>query len=288
MKKNLCSMLLAILTISASAVVFTACSDDDDVNDIKNESGSKIQKITVNGVSFNMINVQGGTFQMGATKEQTMSGTKIDDFEFPVHNVTLKSYYLAETEVTIELYNAVMGGENSTDRYHPKCGTWADFDEFIRKLNEQTGRNFRFPTEAEWEFAARGGNKSKGYVYPGSNLCQQVGWYYCNSGEGYLSESNWNYWTMRGNNCGTHVVGTAMPNELGFYDMGGNLSEWCSDWFALYTTEDQVNPQGPETGTNKVTRGGSYAQFSVEARCSHRRSSPLSERVYWGLRLAMD
>lgn len=93
---------------------------------------------------------------------------------------------------------------------------------------------------------------------------------------------------MKGNNCSTHVVGTALPNELGFYDMGGNVYEWCSDWYALYTKEDQINPKGPQTGSEKVCRGGSYAHFSVEARCSHRRGSPLSEEVYWGLRLAMD
>jgi len=237
-----------------------------------------------------MIYVQGGTFKMGATQEQNMSGTKIDDHEFPVHKVTLDSYYLAETEVTKELYDAVMEDENgsASGLYHPVYGTWDDFDKFIKKLNEVSGMKFRFPTEAEWEYAARGGNKSKGYIYPGSNYCITVGWYYCNSSESYLAESNWNYWTMRGNKCVTHVVATALPNELGFYDMGGNLYEWCSDWYTAYSKEDQVNPKGPETGTNKVCRGGSYAHFSVESRCSHRRGSPLSERVYWGLRLAMD
>lgn len=286
--KSIWSQLLFLPVVALFAVSCGSDDDDDDDGMIKNESGSKMVKLTVNGVSFNMIRVDGGTFQMGATTEQTMSGTKIDDHEFPVHKVKLDTYYLAETEVTKELYNAVMGGENSSDLYHPEYGEWDYFDKFIRKLNELTGRKFRFPTEAEWEFAARGGNKSNGYIYPGSNYCVTVGWYYCNSGEGYLAESNWNWWTMKGNKCDTHVVATAMPNELGFYDMGGNIYEWCADWYGPYSAEDQVNPKGPETGTSRVCRGGSYAHFSVESRCSHRRGSPLNERVYWGLRLAMD
>lgn len=271
-------------------VCFASCDSDDDGGVTKNESGSFMKSITVGGVSFNMIYVQGGTFQMGATLEQTMSGTEIFDDEFPVHKVTLSSYYLAETEVTKELYDAVMGegSGSASGKYHPVYGTWEDFDKFIRKLNEVSGMKFRFPTEAEWEYAARGGKKSKGYIYPGSDNKLLVGWYYCNSGEGYLSESNWNWWTMKGNGCDTHVVATALPNELGFYDMGGNVYEWCSDWYADYTKEDQVNPQGPKTGTSKVCRGGSYAHFSTESRCSHRRGSPLSERVYWGLRLAIE
>lgn len=276
--------------LASLCVGFVSCDNDDDEgpNGSKNDSGSTVKTITVNGVTFNMIYLEGGQFQMGATKEQTLSGTKIDDHEFPVHNVTLDSYYLAETEVTQELYNAIMGGENSSTLYHPVLGTWEDFDEFIKKLNDTSGMKFRFPTEAEWEYAARGGNKSKGYIYPGSDNKLLVGWYYCNSGEGYLNESEWNWWTMKDNKCDTHVVGTAIPNELGFYDMGGNAYEWCSDWYAAYSKEDQVNPKGPLTGSSKVCRGGSYAHFSVEARCSHRRGSPLSESLYWGLRLAMD
>ena len=285
MKKCYYRVFVSII-VMALAISLVSC-DKEEIG-TKNESGSSVKVIEVNGVSFNMIYVKGGTFQMGATREQTTSGTKIDDHEFPVHNVTVDSYYLAETEVTNELYNAVMGNMNNSDLYHPVTGSWNDFDSFINKLNDITGLNFRFPTEAEWEFAARGGNKSQGYIYPGSNNKLLVGWYYCNSGEGYLGEANWDYWTMRGNKCSTHVVGTAYPNELGFYDMGGNVYEWCSDWYSAYSKEDQINPKGPESGVYKVCRGGSYAHFSVESRCSHRRGSSLGESVYWGLRLAMD
>lgn len=271
------------------ATCFMSCDKDDSGEGEGNGANAAIRTINVSGVTFNMVYVEGGTFRMGATKEQTQSHEKIDDFEFPVHNVTLSSYYLAETEVTHELYDIVMNGETSgTSKYKPVCGNWNDCDKFIKKLNELTGMKFRMPTEAEWEYAARGGNKSKGYVYPGSDNKFLVGWYYINSGENLLTEADWNWWTMKGNKCGTHVVATQMPNELGFYDMGGNVYEWCSDWFAEYTKEDQVNPKGPDTGYSKACRGGSYAHFSVEARCSHRRGSPKGETVYWGLRLAMD
>lgn len=287
MKKFLLGMFAIGMAIFIGVGV-SSCGDDEggDQKD-KNAFGSKIKRININGVEFNMILVEGGSFQMGATQEQVLSGEKIDDFEFPVHKVTLSSYYLAETEVTNELYNAVMGTNNER-LYHPVCGTWDSFYEFIQRLNEMSGKKFRFPTEAEWEFAARGGKKSQGHVFSGSDIKDAVGWYYCNSGEGYLAEVNWNWWTMTGNGCDTHVVATRMPNELGFYDMSGNLYEWCSDWYADYTKEDQVNPKGPETGYYKCCKGGSYAHFSTEGRCSHRRGSPLDEEVYWGLRLAMD
>ena len=140
---------------------------------------------------------------------------------------------------------------------------------FIAKLNEMTGLNFRFPTEAEWEFAARGGNESQGYLYAGSNNIDDVAWYKSNSEE-------------------THVVATKAPNELGIYDMSGNVWEWCSDWYADYSAEAQVNPTGPETGGEKVLRGGSWYGKAIKCRIFKRFKSPtLFGDDDIGLRLAL-
>jgi len=286
---NLFYMLFACVFI---AVGLTACGEEKDEPGGGGPSGSKNDKtIEICGVPVKMIYVEGGTFQMGATEEQVRSGCKIDDHEYPVHQVTVSSFYLAEFMVTNELWDNVMNGDYNGDYAEEPCyGTWQQFHEFIQKLNEQTGLNFRMPTEAEWEYAARGGNKSKGYVYPGSNFHDEVAWSYCNSGDKFLAEYEWNWWTMRGNHCGTHRVGMLKPNELGLYDMGGNLCEWCSDLYGLYSREPQTNPKGAPEGstTEHVSRGGSYAHFSNDSRCSHRRGNPSSEEVYWGGRLAMD
>lgn len=289
--------LLWSIFFSLLSLSLTACGGDDDEPDLpgetgKNEQGISYKTFKVGDVSFKMIHVDGGTFQMGPTTKDAISGYKIDDFCYPVHQVTLSSYYIAEFQVTRQLYNAVMYPDKdedfSSDLLKPENGDYEDWENFIAKLNEVTGLKFRMPTEAEWEYAARGGKKSKGYIFPGSDLHDQVAYSYCNSGDNYLAEYDWNWWTMKGNNCKTHVVGTLLPNELGIYDMGGNLQEWCSDWFGPYSSEPQTNPQGPETGTTKCCRGGSYAHFSDESLCSHRRGSPLSECIYWGLRLAMS
>lgn len=261
-----------------------SCSDDTD--DPAGDS-HKNKTFKIGNAELEMVYVKGGTFQMGATKEQINSHRKIDDHEFPVHQVTVSSYYIGKYEVTEDLYNAVMGLEESADRT-PINGTWAYCDAFIQKLNEKTGMKFRMPTEAEWEYAARGGRYSKGYVFPGSNSFYDVAWCYGNSGDDYLVETDWNWWVMTGNHCSTHVAGARMPNELGIYDMGGNIYEWCSDWYGPYSKEAQTDPKGPETGSSRVCRGGSYAHFSDEARVSHRRGSPSSEQIYWGCRLALD
>ena len=230
------------------------------------------QTITVNGVSFTMIAVEGGTFQMGATSEQ---GSVADNDEKPVHSVTLSDYYIGETEVTQELWQAVMGSNPSYHRGNPQRPvervSWNDCQEFIKKLNQLTGKNFRLPTEAEWEYAARGGNKSKGYKYSGGNTIGNVAWYIDNS------------------SSQTHDVKTKSANELGIYDMSGNVWEWCQDWYGDYSSSLQTNPTGPLSGSNRVNRGGSWYNYAGSCRVSIRHSSdPDIGNGILGLRLVLS
>ena len=227
---------------------------------------------TVNGVSFDMVEVEGGTFTMGATAEQT--GVFGD--EKPTHQVTLPSYYIGKTEVTQELWQAVMGSNpsNFTGTNLPvEKVSWDDCKTFIAKLNALTGKNFRLPTEAEWEFAARGGNKSRGYKYCGSNTLSDVAWYVDNSDNK------------------THPVAAKTPNELGIYDMSGNVLEWCNDWYSssYYTSESQTNPTGPDSGSSRVRRGGSWNYSENTCRVSYRGNTTPSFRYnYLGLRLCLS
>ena len=198
------------------------------------------ETFTVKGVEFTMIAVEGGTFTMGATPEQ---GSDAEDWEKPTHQVTLSSYYIGETEVTQALWQAVMGKNPSWykgDNLPVEEVSWNDCQDFIKKLNALTGKNFRLPTEAEWEYAARGGNKSRGYKYSGSNNIGNVAWYKNNSA--YKE----------------HPFKTKRPNELGIYDMSGNVWEWCSDWYEDYSSAAQTNPTGPNSGWYRVRRGGSW------------------------------
>ena len=227
------------------------------------------QTFSVNGVTFKMVTVEGGTFTMGATAEQ---GSDADDDEKPPHQVTLSSYSIGETEVTRALWIAVMGSEIVyTDLNLPiNYVSWDKCQEFIVKLNQMTGKTFRLPTEAEWEFAARGGKKSQGFKYAGSNTYEDVAWYRYNSDN-----------TM-------HPVATKAPNELGIYDMSGNVSEWCQDWYGTYSSSAQTNPAGPVTGTERVSRGGSYNSFVRNLRVSVRGSNePSFQPTSTGFRLAL-
>ena len=225
---------------------------------------------TVNGVSFTMVDVEGGTFTMGATSEQ---GSDADSYEKPTHKVTLSNYAIGETEVTQELWQAVMGRNPANfkgDLQRPvEQVSWNDCQKFIKKLNQLTGENFRLPTEAEWEYAARGGNKSKGYKYSGSNTIDDVAW------STYNSSST------------THAVKTKQPNELGLYDMSGNVWEWCSDWKGYYSSSAQTNPTGPSTGSYRVLRGGAWSTYGSGCRVAYRRNSdtPGYRHYYNGLRL---
>lgn len=230
------------------------------------------QTITVGDVSFNMIRVDGGTFTMGATSEQ---GSDAYKDEKPTHQVALSPYYIGETEVTQALWETVMGKNPSLhegDNRPVEYVTWKDCQKFIKKLNKWTGLNFRLPTEAEWEYAARGGNKSKGYKYSGSNKIIDVAWFYNNS---------------KGQ---THDIKTKQANELGLYDMSGNVWEWCQDWYGSYDSNMQTNPIGASSGSNFVLRGGSSSDFATSCRVSRRNNFPLdfnSTSFKIGLRLAL-
>ena len=227
-------------------------------------------RFMVNGVSFEMVRVEGGTFRMGATSEQE---DEADSDEKPVHGVTLSSYYIGKTEVTQALWQAVMGSNPSRfegSDLPVECVSWNDCQEFIQKLNRLTGRNFRLPTEAEWEFACRGGNNSRGYKYSGSNNLGSVAWYEDNSGGQ------------------THPVGTKAPNELGIFDMSGNVWEWCNDWYGNYTSNSQTNPTGSQSGSCRVLRGGSWGDGARGCRSSSRDYGiPAGRDGIRGLRLAL-
>jgi formylglycine-generating enzyme required for sulfatase activity len=239
---------------------------------------SKTTTYTVNDVSFKMVSVIGGTFLMGAQKTNSGGANydeDADDDEAPVHNVTLSNYYIGETEVTQALWVAVMGCNPSTsgDNMNQPVETvsWDDCQEFIKNLNQLTGEKFRLPTEAEWEFAARGGTKSQGYKYSGSNTIDDVAWYRDNSdGE-------------------TYEVATKQPNELGLYDMNGNVWEWCQDWYGDYLSSAQSNPTGPATGYLRVRRGGSSSSKAAYCRAAGRGGdTPVSCTNILGLRLALS
>ena len=229
-----------------------------------------ILPITVKGVTFNMIKVEGGTFMMGATPEMK----EPMDWEKPVHHVTLSSYYIGETEVTQALWKAVMGkkpSEHKGDNLPVETVSWNDCQKFIAKLNSLTGMKFRLPTEAEWEFAARGGTKSNGTQYSGSSNIDEVAWYSDNS------------------SSKTHPVKTKKANELGIYDMSGNVYEWCEDWYGDYGSSAIKNPSGPSSGNTRMGRGGSWCSIARYCRSSNRDSyTPDSRISNLGLRLVLS
>lgn len=207
-----------------------------------------------------MIYVEGGTFTMGCTSEQ---GGECDSDENPSHQVSLGDFWIGETEVTQALWKAVMGSNPSYfkgDNLPVERVSWNDCQEFIRKLNQLTGKTFRLPTEAEWEYAARGGNKSRHYKYAGSNNVGDVAWYTDNS------------------SSATHPVKGKQANELGLYDMSGNVWEWCEDWKGSYSSSAQSDPKGPSSGSDRVLRGGSWFNDAGSCRVSNRNG------IYPGIR----
>ena len=235
-------------------------------------SGSNAISIPVkDGISIDMVKVEAGTFMMGATSE--MKDPYSD--KKPVHQVTLTNdYYMGKYEVTQALWQAVMGSNPSNfkgDNLPVETVNWNDCQEFISKLNSLTGRKFRLPTEAEWEYAARGGKKSRGYQYSGSRKISDVAWYEGNS------------------RSKTHPVGRKQANELGIYDMSGNVWEWCSDWYGSYSSSSQTNPMGSDSGAKRVRRGGSWCYIARICRSSYRYGdAPDCRGLYLGLRLALS
>ena len=223
------------------------------------------------GISIEMVRVEAGTFTMGATPE--MENPLYE--EKPAHQVTLTNdYYIGKYEVTQALWKAVMGNNPSNfkgDNLPVEQVSWDDCQEFLSKLNSITGKTFRLPTEAEWEYAARGGNKSRGYQYSGSNNLSDVAWNINNSGSK------------------THAVGSKQANELGIYDMTGNVWEWCQDWYGKYSSSSKTNPTGANRGSKRVGRGGSWILNLLACRSSYRGyGSPDNRLNYVGLRLVLS
>lgn len=232
-----------------------------------------VRTFRVGNAEFRMRFVDGGMFVMGATPEQRSDRVSSDR---PSHCVTLSHYYIGVTEVTQALWLAVMGEWRSPEEWtDPSCPanwlSWNDCQLFIHKLDSITGLPFRLPTEAEWENAARGGLYTGGYRFAGSNLADSVGWGLMNGGHR------------------VHPVMRKRPNELGLYDMTGNVSEWCQDWFAPYYLATEPNPSGPETGEEKVLRGGSWDNCEDNRHTSYRlHRAPDYMFSDCGLRLAMS
>ena len=226
-----------------------------------------------NGPRFEMVWVEGGTFTMGSNKAQGVSHNY--EYSRPEHRVTVSGYYIGRYEVTQALWTAVMGENPSkfggNDSLPVEQVSWADAQRFVAMLSQMTGRKFRLPTEAEWEFAAR----SRGSELPFAG---------CNRGK--LEEYGWFCVNSKGH---THPVGGMQPNGLGLYDMSGNVAEWYSDWMEKYTSDEQENPRGPRRGDSRVLRGGHYN--SVSAACTVYDRGwyvPSGKSEYYGLRLIME
>ena len=256
---------------SVSSLQSSAVSSNNVSSSSVSSDGNMISIPVKDGISIEMVKVEAGTFMMGATSEMQ---THLK-WEVPVHQVSLSNdYYIGKNEVTQALWQSVMG--NNPSYYKGKNLpmeniSWKDCQKFISKLNKKTGRKFRLPTEAEWEYAARGGNKSCGYQYSGSSNISDVAWYEGNSGNK------------------THPVGTKQANELGIYDMSGNVEEWCQDWYDSYGSSSQSNPTGAVSGAFRVNRGGNYFVDSMFCRSSCRSFiTPYYHDIRLGLRLVLS
>ena len=248
---------LPFIIFAACSLILASCRKDEPKKIVLRADRISIEPYK--GIKFDMVFVEGGTFYMGSQNENEKGknyDAEAQPDEAPVHKVTLNGYYIATTEVTQDLWRHVTGqadfGSEWGNDFPAYNISFTEANDFIKHLNSVTGLRFRLPTEAEWEYAARGGKNSQGFKYSGSNNIDEVAWYYHNS-EDQL-----------------HPVAQKKPNELGIYDMSGNVREWCSDWAEFFTAEDQINPQGPETGLYRIFRGGSRFNSTRLCRVSYR------------------
>ncbi len=229
------------------------------------------------GQSIEMVWVEGGTFTMGS--DDGAGVEKQYEYTRPAHRVTLGGFYMGRYEVTQGVWRAVMGENPSyfkgSDSLPVEQVTWADAQRFVALLSQLTGRRFRLPTEAEWEYAARGSGKVKGGEFPFAGcerkLLPEYAWF-CVNGEGH-----------------THPVGRLLPNSRGLYDMSGNVAEWCSDWMADYEAAEQKDPRGPKDGDSRILRGGHYNSTSPCCAVFDRGwYVPSGKTEYYGLRVVME
>lgn len=273
-KQNIRTRHVAMLFATIIAVVpFTACNKEDNNSNTDTNTGNTLT-LTVGEESFTMVKVEPGVFMMGALEGDTNA---LEDEEKPVHQVTLTgTYYIGQTEVTQELYTAVMGSNPSNftegNNLPVEKVSYNDALEFCRQLSSLTGKHFTLPTEAQWEYAARGGHKtpSTPTLFAGSDDIDAVGWYKDNS------------------DSTTHTVAKKAPNALGLYDMTGNVFEWCLDWYGSYTSDAATDPQGPADGSERVSRGGSWNYPASYCRTSIRACSAPDVTYYMlGFRVVM-
>ena len=280
MKKTGINSVLALGLALAIIMIMPACKGGSKkVQEAAEEeatavAGVETKDFTVNGVTFKMVKVEGGTYTMGATPEQ---GTEAQMNEKPAHEVTVKDFWIGQTEVTQELWQAVTDYNPSYTRW-PQCPvdkvSWQECKSFVESLEELTGLKFRLPTEAEWEYAARGGKLSKGYKYAGSDNLEEVAWYAVNADEK------------------SHPVASKKPNELGLYDMSGNVYEWCEDKYLMYDgTEPQYSQKMLKSDKKRefhIERGGCWNYGPTMCRNTYRHAGNYTHMyAYDGLRLAL-
>lgn len=251
------------------------------------QAANKSRANSVRPPEIEMVFVKGGTFTMGCLPERDGD---CNGNEKPAHKVTVSDFYIGKYQVTQAEWRAVMGNKPSHspgDNKPVESVSWNDVQEFIKRLNSMTGKNYRLPTEAEWEYAARGGANSRGYRYSGGNDVDAVAWYYENSGVQKLNDSAWSDRAAVKNNNQTHPVGTKAANELGIHDMSGNVWEWVADRYDLYGNEPVADPTGPDQGDERVLRGGNWLGSAVAARPAFRFGfDPDFKSSAYGFRLA--